>query len=430
MSNIYDFIAIGAGPANLSLGAQAVERGLQPGKDFIILEKDTEVRWHPGMLLPGSRLDTHFVKDLVAMVNPMSRFTFLNFLVQHKRLEGFLNCGRSTPYRRDFDEYLRWVANALGDGIRTGSCVSEIKQDGSDLYLVKYLARDGNFQEVRTRDVVLGVGGKPKYPFGLNGSDSRIIHSADFLTKIAKLKDFKENNSVLVVGAGQSAAELVKYLLGATKNSIDVAISDFGFGIKEGTSFMNESYNGEFVDRFFDMPIETRKWFVNQRKNMNYGVVDEAIIDGLYNDYYYDKHFERRSISFLQFCRVVKIEAEQNQPIQVQFSNHESGGKFANHYNYVVLATGYEFSEPSRLLQDIYASLAFEDDSFLIERDYSIQQKHGFRSGRVYMNGNVSKTHGPAQDVLSVIAHRSRDILQSIMSRTQVKTREAMKATD
>lgn len=39
MSNIYDFIAIGAGPANLSLGAQAVERGLQPGKDFIILEK-------------------------------------------------------------------------------------------------------------------------------------------------------------------------------------------------------------------------------------------------------------------------------------------------------------------------------------------------------------------------------------------------------
>lgn len=54
MSNIYDFIAIGAGPANLSLGAQAVERGLQPGKDFIILEKDTEIRWHPGMLLPTS----------------------------------------------------------------------------------------------------------------------------------------------------------------------------------------------------------------------------------------------------------------------------------------------------------------------------------------------------------------------------------------
>ncbi|MCE8042609.1 lysine N(6)-hydroxylase/L-ornithine N(5)-oxygenase family protein [Halomonas desiderata] len=427
MQNVYEFIAIGAGPANLSLGAQAVERGYQPGKDFIILEKDAEISWHPGMLLPGSRLDTHFAKDLVTLVNPMSRFTFLNFLVKHKRLEDFLNCGHSTPYRRDFDEYLRWVANAIGNGIQTDTCVSEIERDESGLYLVRYLTSDGSYKEVLARDIVLGVGGRPKYPLGLSGDDARIIHSADFLTKIAKLEDFTEDNSILVVGAGQSAAELVKYLINTTKNNIDVAISDFGFGIKEGTAFMNESYNGEFIDRFFDMPSETRKWFVNQRKNMNYGVVDETIINGLYNDYYYDKHFERRSVSFLQFCRAAKIETRKNQPINVHFFNHELGRNFENQYDYVVLATGYEFSEPSRLLRNVYTNLTFEGDSLRIERDYSIHDEHGFSSGRVYMNGNVSKSHGPAQDVLSVIAHRSRDILHSIMSDVKVEPRETVK---
>ncbi|NBB81460.1 MAG: SidA/IucD/PvdA family monooxygenase [Verrucomicrobia bacterium] len=181
--DIYDFIAVGAGPANLSLAIQATESADSRTDRWLILEKEQEVRWHPGMILPGSRLDTHFVKDLVSLKDPTSRFSFLNYLADQGRIEDFLNCGNTSPYRADFDRYIQWVAEKLGDRIATSTEVVSIDiEDGGD-YCVTVVTTTGDSKIYRARNIVVGVGFKPRAICGLDLTHPRVIHSSEFLEK-------------------------------------------------------------------------------------------------------------------------------------------------------------------------------------------------------------------------------------------------------
>ncbi len=95
------------------------------------------------MMLPESRLDTHFVKDLISLINPKSQFSFLNYLCVHSKVEDFLNCGNTSPFRTDFDRYVQWVAVGLHDRIRTSTEVISIDLDSTGLYLIKAVNPDG-----------------------------------------------------------------------------------------------------------------------------------------------------------------------------------------------------------------------------------------------------------------------------------------------
>jgi len=406
--NKYDFIAVGAGPSNLSLVSQAYENTHINDRNFLILEKKNEVCWHPGMLLPGSRLDTHFAKDLITMINPKSEFTFLNFLLEQNRLEGFLNCGTPHPYRVEFDRYLRWCASKISKHLRTGYDVTRIEKKQGNGYAVHCRLADGSQSELITDNVVLGMGGQPKMICDLTGNESRVIHSDAFIQKIAKIKKFNRDQKILVVGAGQSSGELIRYLLNSTLNNIDIVLSDYALTAKEGTAFINESYNGEFIDRFYNMTPEMKSWFCEKRRNMNYGVVDEKVIDGLYNEYYFAKNFDERKVNFLSFCKVEDISLD-NDSVNVQLKNREYGNIFEKSYDYVVLATGYSFSQNKEILSHLIHSNVLD-----VERDYSVKGITTPSGGSIFLNGNVSQSHGPAEDVLSVISHRSRDILESI----------------
>ncbi|MGH9158968.1 MAG: carboxypeptidase regulatory-like domain-containing protein, partial [Vicinamibacteraceae bacterium] len=48
-------------------------------------ERSTAFEWHPGMLLPGAKLQTACLKDLVTAVAPTSPHSFLAYLVAHGR---------------------------------------------------------------------------------------------------------------------------------------------------------------------------------------------------------------------------------------------------------------------------------------------------------------------------------------------------------
>lgn len=414
--DIYDFIAVGAGPANLSLAIQATEGESDQVDRWLILEKESEVRWHPGMILPGSRLDTHFVKDLVTLVNPASKFTFLNYLRAHEKIEDFLNCGNSSPFRADFDRYIQWVAAGLGERMVTSTEVTSVNLDDAGHYVVQAVTSQGEKITYRTRNVVVGVGFRPKAICGLDLMHPRVIHSSEFLHKVTRNKGFDEASTVLVVGGGQSAAELLNHLHTTTSHAITGIVGDFGLTTKEGTAFINESYNGTFIDRFHDMSPAMREWFVAQRRNMNYGVVDGALIDEFYNNCYYSANFEDRPIEFLQFSKVTDA-TPTNDGVTVCIKNRETGQAYDRQFDYVVLACGYDPTYPLSLLHNITTR---QDGVSLprpvINRDYSVAQaEDSVATGKIFLNGGVSYSHGPAGDVLSVIAYRARDILSAIM---------------
>lgn len=74
---IYDFIGVGFGPANLSVAVAMEETGLLHKKNFkmAFIEAKDEFSWHRGMLLPESDMQISFFKDLVTLRNPTSKYT-------------------------------------------------------------------------------------------------------------------------------------------------------------------------------------------------------------------------------------------------------------------------------------------------------------------------------------------------------------------
>ena len=108
-----ELLAIGAGPANLSLAVALEELAPEVAASSLIIEKHENVAWQRGMLLPWSQSQVSFLKDLVTLRNPRSEYSFVNYLHSVGRLDEFINLGSFTPYRLEISDYLRWVAESL-----------------------------------------------------------------------------------------------------------------------------------------------------------------------------------------------------------------------------------------------------------------------------------------------------------------------------
>ena len=93
-------LAIGAGPANLALAVAIEESGsTELAEHTLMLEQAPDVKWQRDLLMPWARSQVSFLKDLVTLRNPRSRFSFLNFLHANGRLDEFINLGTFHPYR-------------------------------------------------------------------------------------------------------------------------------------------------------------------------------------------------------------------------------------------------------------------------------------------------------------------------------------------
>ena len=109
-----ELLAVGAGPANLALAVALEELGVDGlAENSLFIERGQTVEWQRGLLLPWTKSQVAFAKDLVTLRNPRSRFTFLNYLRSVGRLDDFINMGSFTPYRVEVSGYLRWVSESL-----------------------------------------------------------------------------------------------------------------------------------------------------------------------------------------------------------------------------------------------------------------------------------------------------------------------------
>ncbi|MHC2425490.1 lysine/ornithine N-monooxygenase [Bradyrhizobium elkanii] len=144
----YNVIAIGAGPANLSLAALAA-----PILDISlnVLESSEKVKWHPGLLLAGAVMQTSPLKDLVTPADPTSAYSFLAYLHDKKRLYQAIVRGLASVTRSEFEDYLRWAAAKLAN-IQFGEHVSAVELRGEAFNIIT------NCRKYQTGTIVLGVG--------------------------------------------------------------------------------------------------------------------------------------------------------------------------------------------------------------------------------------------------------------------------------
>ncbi|KKA20884.1 hypothetical protein T310_5100 [Rasamsonia emersonii CBS 393.64] len=397
--DLHDLICVGFGPASLAI-AIALHDALDPRLSrsparghpkVCFLEKQEQFSWHSGMLLPGSKMQISFIKDLATLRDPRSEFTFLNYLHNKGRLVRFSNLGTFLPSRLEFEDYMRWCAERFKNVVAYGQEVLEVvpakPQPGSsvvDAFIVfSKDVRTGVISARRARHVVIAVGGKPKIPPNLP-SHPRIMHSSAYCTTLpALLKDGSKAYRIAVVGSGQSAAEIFHDLQVRYPNcKTTLIMRDSALRPSDDSPFVNEIFNPERVDEFYRRsPDERRNDLVADRAT-NYGVVRLELIEQIYHDMYIqrvknpnEQEWQHRILPRRQVTQVESDGPDGPLRIRIDPVTSSSGPERTEvlEVDALMVATGYVRNAHEELLAKVvHLRPTGQGDKWQVRRNYSV----------------------------------------------------------
>jgi L-ornithine N5-monooxygenase len=418
--HVYDVAGVGFGPSNLALAVRA--RELSPAPSCVFLERNETFEWHRGMLIEGERMQVSFLKDLATLRNLASPYTFLQYTRAKGRLEHFVNLGEFRPTRLEYADYLRWVAGDFADQVCYGVAVDAVEavpgDHGEEVFHVTGRAvRTGEPVSVRARNVVVATGGRPHFPSFVPGDLPGVVHSSEFLLRFPGLfPDTEAEHSFLVVGGGQSAGEIVAYLLAHYAHSrVHLVLSGCAPRPTDNSPFVNERFYSTAVDEFFELGAEARATVAAEIRNANYGVIREDLIDRIYAADYLDAVKGKRRLSVHGSSRLGGLSAGADGLVAEVRSLLDDRSQDIGCHG-VVLATGYErrldrFLGP--LQGRIVRSAAGEA---VIGRNYRVELSPDLPGG-LYTQGLEESSFGIGDSVLSLLPFRSAEILADIGTR-------------
>jgi L-ornithine N5-oxygenase len=409
-------VGIGFGPSNLALAIavdEHVSRGSQLSARFV--ERQAEFGWHRGMLIEDATMQVSFLKDLATLRNPTSRFGFLSYLHDRDRLVVFINYGTSFPTRLEFHDYLEWAAEGFADRVDYGTTIVGAQPVADDPALLDVLTDDGG--RLRARNIVLATGLVPHLPEGVTGG-RRVWHSRDLVTAASRATDVRR---VIVVGAGQSAAEAADHLHRAFPDAEVCAVfARYGYSPADDSSFANRVFDPSAVDDFFEAPSEVKDLILGYHGNTNYSVVDLDLIQTLYRRHYHEKVSGRERLRFLNVSRVADV-VETDDRVELAVESMVDRSREVLTADLVVYATGYRPSDPCQLLGALAPRCRRDRLGRLeIGRDYRVATDDDLAAG-IYVQGATEHTHGLSSTLLSNVAVRSGEIAASIVARRSVR---------
>lgn len=417
--HVHDLVGIGFGPSNLALAIALREHHARTGQltDAVFLDKQSAFGWHRGMLLEGTTMQVSFLKDLVTMRNPASEFSFLTYLQAKGRLIDFINHKTMFPSRREFHDYLEWAAAPFADQVEYGSevvAVTPVTVAGAVEYLdVVVRQSDGTLTTRRTRDLVLAAGLEPVLPEGMV-SDERIWHSEELLDRLPGLRDPRR---IVVVGAGQSAAEVTGHLHDTFPDAEVCAVfAKYGYTPADDSSFANRIFDPEAVDHFYAAPEEVKSRLLGYHTSTNYSVVDLEVIDELYRRHYQEKVRGTERLRIHNASRLVEVEPDET-GVRATVEFLPTGERTPLDADVVVFATGYRPADPLTLLGELGEHCdRLPGGGLRVGRDYRIATSPAMRCG-IYVQGATEHTHGLTSTLLSNTAVRVGEIVQSMADR-------------
>jgi L-ornithine N5-monooxygenase len=413
-----EVLAIGAGPSNLALAVAIEELGPpELAGSTLILEQCGDIRWQRNLLLPWARSQVSFVKDLVTLRNPRSRFSFLNFLHDRGRLDEFVNLATFNPYRKELSDYLQWVAWNLQDvRVRYNArCASVTPRRADDGTIEGWTATLADGDRVRCRDLVVAIGRDPHVPEVFHGLPrERIIHSTEYGPRIAQVAATADwPLRAVVVGGAQSAAEVFMALHDDLPLAeLTLVARSIGLQNYQTSKFVNELFFPSFVGGFYDSTPEARREILAEMRQTNYAGLAAPFLDEIYYMLYRQKLLGSRTSSVRAMTEVVGAR-EDGAEIVLDLRDRKSGKVEPMRCDLVLLGTGYEPHMPA-LMRGLAANADLENVT--VSRSYRVDLGEAARGG-LYLQGTNEQTHGIADSLLSVLAHRSQDIVADLLER-------------
>jgi lysine N6-hydroxylase/L-ornithine N5-oxygenase len=414
---IYDLIGIGFGPSNIALAIALDERregDKLPQSMFI--EKQPGFVWHKNMLLDNTRMQISFLKDLATLRNPLSPFTFLNYLHEKRRLQDFINLKTFFPTRQEFNDYLSWAAAQFEDRCAYGEEVfevlPEVRADQIALLRIRSRDSDGYVYERLTRNLVVSIGGAPNIPecFQPFKSDPRVFHSSNYLEEIARFPDARR---IAIVGAGQSAAEIFMNLHGRSdKPQVDLVMRARALKPSDDSPFVNEIFNADFTDFMYGRPHSERAELLDEFWHTNYAAPDLELVQQIFGVFYNQRVGQEVRHRFLRRHDVTSARSTGNGvELALLDLNHDQTS--VKNYDIVILATGYGRDRHKSLLEPLAPYFC----DFDVDRDYRLRSVKEFLPA-IFLQGACEMTHGLSDTLLSVTAIRSDEIGRALLSAT------------
>jgi lysine N6-hydroxylase len=401
---ILDAVGVGAGPANLSFAALAAKC---PELRLALIEQRPDVQWHQGILLSGARMQVSLFKDLVSLVDPTSRYSFVSFLHAQGRFLQFINASFDRVLRAEFDQYLRWIAEQL-DCIEYGEAVREVSYD--ETFVVRT-----DRKAWRARSIVLGTGRVPCLPECCRRFDAATIsHSAHYRS----VSEVCAGKRVCVIGGGQSGAEIVLDLLSrshARPAAVAWASRRNNFRPLEESCFTDEFYTTSFSHHFYRQRLEERESLIRELKLTSDGI-SSSLIREVYQSIYANRFLDRSPIAVELFpgCELRNVSRDGSAWQLLLGSRFME--PFSVTVDVVILATGYNYRAPS-FLAPVMDRVIVEREAFVVNEDYSLAWRIPTK-GKIYALNAALLQRGVADPNLSLLAWRSAVTLNSLAGRT------------
>lgn len=419
---IHDVIGIGFGPSNVAMAIALSEHNAGPGAQPLrahFFEQQPRFGWHRGMLIDDATMQVSFLKDLVTLRNPASDYSFLCYLKSRGRLIDFINHKSLFPLRIEFHDYFEWAAARVDDLVSYGHevvGVMPVLRDGVVEHLDVTVRSAQGLAVHRARNLVLGTGLRPLMPDGVERSD-RLWHTSELLGRVAAWEG-PPPGRVVVVGAGQSAAENVAYLHRRFPDAeICAVFSRYGYSPADDSGFANRIFDPEAVDAFYTAPESVKRRLMHYHGNTNYSVVDIDLIDDLYRQMYREKVLGTERLRFLNVSRLTDVKETEDDRVSATVTSLVTGEETRLDADVVVFATGYGPADPVGLLGEVADRCLRDDEGRVrVERDYRVATDDSLRCG-IYLQGGTEHTHGITSSLLSNTAVRVGEILDSLLDR-------------
>ncbi|MBU9811583.1 SidA/IucD/PvdA family monooxygenase [Rahnella sp. C60] len=404
---VKDLVGIGIGPFNLSLAAMAKDTEKLNAAFF---DANPEFSWHPGMLLPTATMQTYVLQDLVTTVAPRSEFSFINYLVEQKKIYRFLATEQLIISRDEFSDYLRWACDRI-TGLHFSEPVERIDFDDKRQEFIVQSEKGKH----RARNICLGTGHAPWIPKPARAAlGDNCFHAAEIELREP---DFT-GKRVVVVGGGQSGADIVLNALSGhwgEFTELSWISRRPNFQPLDESIFTNEYFTPEYVNYFYTLPEEVREQEIETQKLPSDGISYHTLED-IYKQLYhrFDVLHQPRNVRLLPHRALDHIVRNATGDFSLQAKHGLE--KCEEHFSadIVILATGYRPGLPD-YLEPLLARIPYDREQHLpLQPNFNLRWD-GPEQNRIYAVNAGIHSHGSAEGQLTLTAWRSAKILNHLL---------------
>lgn len=399
MNHVHDLVVAGFGPSGIALAAAVEDHDDAHGGVLSAryLEKAPDSAWQPNLVLPGTDIQHHFLRDFATPRDPRSRFTFPAYLAQTGRFYPFTLMG-GYPSRLEWSDYVQWAARQVRGPVDYHREVLSVEPvAGADgrvrtARVVTRDPRDGSVHTVEARNVALATGHEAYVPEVFRPAlGERVFHASRLLPSLAALGPLRR---VAVVGAGQTAGEIVLHLAGLHPDAqVHSLVRHAGFRMYELGHFSNEVYFPDETDYFYALAGEQRERALEQARATNYAAVDPDVSTALYQAAYQDRLTGRNRLHMHRRTDVRDVELT-GDGVRLHTEEVFTGERAVIEADAVIVCTGYREPAFPRQLEAFRSHLRLDEQGRpQVTRAYRAETTDDCEVG-LYLDGITEWRHG------------------------------------